>query len=248
MATSFGALCTDFYINQKLALKMDLPAERETILHMLDRVRADHPRMDRFRRFSDELVLESGRQDGKQSWLELSAQNLRTGVLNPESLDEAYGLHRMILEVCPFHLTISPLDVDHLELMYGFDLECKANHNKVIQEALFAGTPMAELLEMPGGRVVDLQPMFGLALGKACQVHAFFEVKTRTSQAEIRRGRFRPEPISIYLTVRRGGPLGRVEELLTWFDEIRVQAEQLATEKVVPQLLNPISRAIIGTT
>ncbi len=24
MATSFGALCTDFYINQKLALKMDL--------------------------------------------------------------------------------------------------------------------------------------------------------------------------------------------------------------------------------
>ena len=37
MATSFGALCTDFYINQKVGLKMDLPADRETILHLFDR-------------------------------------------------------------------------------------------------------------------------------------------------------------------------------------------------------------------
>lgn len=247
MATSFGALCTDFYINQKLALKMDLPAERETVLHMLDRVRADLPEMARFRRFPEELVLESARQDGRQLWLELSAQAVRTGVLNPQDPEDAYRLHRMILEVCPYHLTISPLDVDHLELMYGFDLECKANHNKVVYEALFAGTPLGGLLDVPGGRVVDLQPMFGVAMGKQCDVHAFFEVKTRTTQGEVRRGRFRTEPISIYLTLRHTGPLGRVEQLLEWFDELRKQAEHLTHEKLVPQLLNPISRAIIGS-
>ena len=37
--TTFVALCSDFYVNQKLALKMDLPSERETILHFFDRVR-----------------------------------------------------------------------------------------------------------------------------------------------------------------------------------------------------------------
>ena len=51
MATSYGALCTDFYINQKLALKMDLPSDRETILHFFDLVRREMPSMHRFRRY-----------------------------------------------------------------------------------------------------------------------------------------------------------------------------------------------------
>ena len=59
MTTSYGALCTDFYINQKLALKMDLPTERETLLHFFDQVRETHPGMTRFRRYDGELSLES---------------------------------------------------------------------------------------------------------------------------------------------------------------------------------------------
>jgi hypothetical protein len=57
MATSFGALCTDFYVNQKLALKMDLPGERETVLHFFDRVKKSIPAMNRFRRYDGELAL-----------------------------------------------------------------------------------------------------------------------------------------------------------------------------------------------
>ncbi len=247
MTTSFGALCTDFYINQKLALKMDLPAERETILHMFDRVRADVPQMDRFRRFPEELVLESKRREGQQSWLELSAQAVRTGVLNPSSLEDAHRLHRLILEICPYHLTISPLDVDHLELMLGFDLECKANHNEIVHDALIAGTPLAGLLESPEGKVSDVQPMLGMTLNRECTQHAFFEVKTRTTQGELRRGKYRGEPISVYLTLRQSGPLENVDQLATWFDSLSRLAEQLANEKLVPHLLNPISRAIIGS-
>ena len=51
MATSYGALCTDFYVNQKLALKMDLPSDRETILHLFDRVKKTVPNMNRFHRY-----------------------------------------------------------------------------------------------------------------------------------------------------------------------------------------------------
>ena len=39
MTTSYGALCSDFYINQKFALKMDLPTARETVLDLFDRIR-----------------------------------------------------------------------------------------------------------------------------------------------------------------------------------------------------------------
>ena len=108
MATSFGALCTDFYINQKLSLKMDLPGDRETVLHLFDGVRKAMPGMDRFRRYDGELALESARRDAEYRWLALRRTSVRTGHVNPQTMAEAYRFHRLILEVVPYHLTISP--------------------------------------------------------------------------------------------------------------------------------------------
>ena len=112
MDTSFGALCTDFYINQKLALKMDLPGDRETILHLFDRIKRAHPSMDRFHRYEGELTLESSRREAEYRWIGLRRTSIRTAHVNPQSMDEAYKFHRLVLSEAPYHLTISPLDVD----------------------------------------------------------------------------------------------------------------------------------------
>lgn len=245
MTTSFGALCTDFYINHKVNVKMDLPSDRETILHMFDRVRAEHTTMTRFRRYSDELSLESGRRDGAYKWLALRRNSVRSGHVNPETLDEAYDLHRLILRTSPYHLSISPLDVEYQELLFGFDLECKGNHHEIIYDALVADTPMAALLEYPGARPLDIQPMIGLALEDRLQ--AFFEVKAATSSGQVRTGRYRTEPISIFLTLRRVGPIDKVEDLLEHYEMMRNKGEELAANKLVPDLLAPISRAITSS-
>ena len=39
MASSYRALCSDFYINQKISVKLDLPRGRETILDLFERIR-----------------------------------------------------------------------------------------------------------------------------------------------------------------------------------------------------------------
>ena len=46
MPSSINAICSDFYVNQKLALKMDLPTRRETVLDMFDRIRREMPVME----------------------------------------------------------------------------------------------------------------------------------------------------------------------------------------------------------
>jgi hypothetical protein len=246
MATSFGALCTDFYVNQTLGVKMDLPGDRETVLHLFDRVRSEMPSMQRFKRFADELALESPRREGEYRWMALRQNAIRSGHINPERMDDAYALHRLLLEITPYFLSISPLDVDVLEVLFGFDLECKANHHQIVQEALFAGTPLAGLADIPGARPVDLQPVVGLSLDRQ-GTEAFFEVKTRTTPGQVRANRYRTEPISVFLTLRRPGPIGHVDELATLFDELAGQAERLTTERLVPHVLSPISRAIIGS-
>jgi hypothetical protein len=248
MATSFGALCTDFYVNQKLALKMDLPADRETILHMFDQVRKAVPAMDRFRRYEGELALESSRRDSEYRWMALRRTSIRTGHVNPESMAEAHQLHRLILELAPYHLTISPLDVDYVELLYGFDLECKSNHDAIVFEALYPHSPLGELLRAQDADILDVQPIFGLSLHPKRDLQAYFEVKTRTKNRRGQVTRSRNEPISIFLTVRKYGPVHQLEDLKEIFDTLAHHAEALATERLVPNLLMPISRQITSSS
>ena len=247
MATSFGALCTDFYINHKLGVKMDLPAGRETILHLFYRIRADHPEMSRFRRFSDELSLESRRRDGAYQWLALRQRSIRSGSVNPETLEHGYDLHRLILKLVPYHLSVGSLDVESQELMLGFDLDAKGNHHEIVHDALIADTPLAALLETPGARPLDVQPIFAISLSQNCDLQAWFEVKTSTTPGQIRTGKFRTEPISVLLSLRRTGPIDKPDDLLANFETLREHAERLANDRLVPHLLTPISRAITSS-
>ncbi len=72
----------------------------------------------------------------------LRQTTIRTGHVNPGNMTDAYQLHRLILELAPYHLTISPLDIDFVELLFGFDLECKSNHDTIVFDALFSHSPL----------------------------------------------------------------------------------------------------------
>lgn len=244
MATSFGALCTDFYINHKLTLKMDLPGERDTVLHFFDRVRKSMPAMNRFRRFEEELVLESSRREAEYQWLAMRRTSLRTGHVNPESMEDAYKFHRNMLELAPHYLSLAALDVDYQELVFGFDLECQSDHDDVIFEALYAGTPMAKALELPGTKKLDVQPVFGLSLTPGGEVQAYFEIKTRRKSRRGSSKAYRGEPISLFLTLRKYGPVEQLSDLTTTFDHMAEAAEKLATEQLVPHWLTPIAKLI----
>ena len=166
-------MCTDFYVNQKLALKMDLPSARETVLDMFDRVRRELPHMDRFRRYDGELALESPERDAQYNWLALNQTAVRSGWVNPEALDRAYRLHRLILDVAPYYLSISPLDVEFVELVFGFDLEAETNRNEVVFDALLGDSPLMSLVDGDRELVLDAQPFIGFSLNHACVTSAF---------------------------------------------------------------------------
>ncbi len=247
MSTSFGALCTDFYVNQKIAVRMDLPCERETILHFFDRIRADQPTMNRFKRYNDELALESSRTQRAYRWIALRRDSLRAGHINPASLNEAYELHNLVLKQSPYNLSLSPLEIRYQEMMFGFDLEATANQHEIVSEALLARSPLAHLLDVPDSRPIDVQPLVGISLNRRCDLQAFFEVKTATTRSQVRAAQYRTEPISVLLTIRKLGPLNDVDDLLTNFATMRQHAEQLAEDRLVPHLLTPISRALTSS-
>ena len=72
-------------------------------------------------------------------WLAIEPTRLCSGQYNPESLEEAYRQHELVLELAPHLLTISLLDCEALDVMYGFDFNYDGNHDEVVAEALGVG-------------------------------------------------------------------------------------------------------------
>lgn len=243
--TTLGVMCSDFYVNQKLALKMDVPSARETVLDMFDRIRREIPAMDRFRRYDGELALESPESDSQYNWIALNQTAIRSGWVNPESLDQAYRLHRLILDVAPYFLSISPLDVEFVELVFGFDIEAETNRNEVVFDALLADSPLSALIDTDREAVLDAQPFLGFALNHQCDLQAFVEIKTRTRSREVASGQFGNDPISVYLTVRRFGPFQTIEDFTDSFGTLAGHAERLSEDRVIPHVVMPIRETLL---
>lgn len=243
MSESYRALCSDYYVNLKLNLKMELPRGRDTVLELFERSRKQYPAMSTFRRFKDELALESPQTDIPHRWVAVRANHVRSGTVNPPDFREAYTQHRFVLETAPYYMSISPLDVDYIELLYGFDLNASGNHDAIVFDALFAGSPIASLSDVRGAGVAECQPLVGLSFGDRSDLEVQFEVKTRPN-TPAKDNDTPSEPISIYCTLRKFGSVSDIKDLAAVMMALSKRGEELVESKVLPTLLTPIREAI----
>ncbi|HVP10593.1 MAG TPA: hypothetical protein VMV94_05310 [Phycisphaerae bacterium] len=247
MSFAFNAHCDDFHIATRLYLKLDLGLQRETVLHFFDSIKREFPAMRKLRRREDGSLLLEEEETGDETrrWLRLDEATIRMGYHNPPQSEAAEQFAQAVLKMAPYHLTLGDLDYDHLEVVYGFDLEYRGNHDQLVAETLLADGPLAGLLTHPHILyTIDAQPFLGFAISESCDVQVYVEIKSRTSTYEVRTRQFEPQPLSVFLTVRRywgfseGGALPEVHHELTEC------AEEWATERVIPMVVNPLAHAI----
>jgi hypothetical protein len=237
----FEDICRDFCVNQKLALKMDLPAAREPVLDLFGRLRKDLPRLSDLHRYPDgEVALESTEDERDFLWVAMRQLSLKSGWVNPGTLEDAYRMHRTVLEVAPYFLSISPLDVDHLELVYAFDFDCEGNRDEVVLDALLGGSPLGEFADPATDMVLDAQPFVALALADAPDMHVYVEVKTRLPRGETAVTREGTDPLSVMLTVRRTGPVRALGDLPTHLAALSGHGERLVEQRLIPRVLMPL--------
>ena len=126
MSTPFSSFCEDFYVNVRLGSQLKLPHQRETLLHFFERVQKEFPGLNRFRKHDNgDINLEEDRAGRNYRWLCLEAKRLCAGHVNPTSIDEALRLHTLLLQLAPFHLGVSRLEIDHLDVLFGFDFRLR---------------------------------------------------------------------------------------------------------------------------
>jgi hypothetical protein len=245
MYNPFSAFCDDFYVNMRLSTQLNLPHSRETILHFFERVQKEFPALTRFRKHDNgDLCLEENRDSESYRWATLESRRLLAGHVNPPSIEEAMKIHTLLLQLAPFDLGISPLEVDYLDVLFGFDLSFRGNHDEVVAESLLQQSPLTSLLEESGAKAVDIQPTVTVALSEDCRLQARIDIITRTNSYQVRTGDYNNDVISVYLVLRRycgDRPRDPMEQLFAGLVE---KAQTLCDSYIVPKVLRPLSSAI----
>ncbi len=229
----------------RLGSQMPLPTQRETLVHFFEQVQKPFSTIFRMRKpEGNEFSIEEERSGNSYRWVSVEPTRLTAGHVNPVDVAAALKLHQWILEVAPYDLGVRPIEIDYLDILFGFDLNFSGNHDEIIAESLFPGSPMACLLDLPGGRAIDFQPTATVAISDDLRLQARIDVVTRTNTFQVRNGEFNDEAISVYLIIRRFWGDRPKTSLAEMVPELAAHAEQLATSHVLPNIVRPIGSAI----
>src|SRR5271165_2502587 len=194
----------DFYVNVHLNTQMELPNNRDTVLHFFDQMRKGFPELRNFfTRENGDLVLESEKERESHRWLAIESRRLCSGHFNPEALDDSFRQHEMLLDLAPHLLSISVLDCEALDVMFGFDFHYDGNHDEVVAEAVGVGRGLEGLFELPKSQVIKFEPSLTMALDESGELQCRLAIETRTSPTQPRAREFIDDQISVYFTVRQ---------------------------------------------
>ena len=241
----YSGISEDFYINLNLNTETDLPSPRDAVVHYFERVQKQYPDMRNFYcRDRNEFVLEESKDSGKYRWASVETRRIASGYVNPDNVDDAIAQHEFVLELVPYLLTVSPLDCESLNLMFGFDYTYRGNHNELLAETLGVLPAFEKLTNYPGAVLISHEPSIQLALDEECRLQCRLSFETRTSAYHVRTTEFPEEQLSVYVTARRYGSLNPGETYLEAMQQLSHTCQEIVDDYVVDHILQPLQQAI----
>ncbi len=241
----YGSLADDMYMNVNLATEMELPGHRETVLHFFECVRKKFPTMRKFHaRDKRDFVLEEDKEQGRYRWVAVEPRRFCSGHVNPASIEDALDQHRFLLDLAPALLSMSPLDCEAIDVLFGFDFAFRGNHNSLLAEALGPGPALEGLGDIPGSKLINYEPSLTIAVDEECRTQVRVSTETRTNAFQVRTGEFAEEQLSVYVTARQYGSLEGGETYVDTVERLAQLGQDVIENCVVEQVLRPLARTI----
>jgi len=245
MTTSFNNFCDDLFVNMDLNTALSMSQGRETILQFCESVQKQFPDMsDFYQRETGQYVLEGDRHGGSYRWLEIASRRMSSGAFNPSEPEDAYRQHGWLLERSRYFLGISHLDVESLDLIYGFNLDYTGNRDAIVCDALLEGSRLGALVADANAQALNFEPALVIALDEDCSIQYRLAIETRCSSYQVRTGNYEEEPISVYFTVRGYPRPGERFDPVASLPRQAEIGESVIARAVIPNIVRPIALAI----
>jgi len=244
----FSSAADDFFVNMNLQTNLALPTNRETLLQFYEAIQREFPSMTLlFQRETGESVLEANREQGHYHWMELHNNRLTCGNFNPQAAEEVYRLHHWLLEHSVYFLGIGGLDMELLDVMFGFNLDYNGNRDAIVAEALMGESALGSLAAETTTGCLECEPSMVVSLDENCYLQARVSLETRSSDYQVRTGRYENEPISVYFTVRRFPTPGKILSMSDSLTEQCGICEDICRRVVIPKIVHPLAVAIASS-
>jgi len=144
----------------------------------------------------------------------------------------------------PYALSVSPLDCESLNVMYGFDYSYRGNHNQLLVDVLGIIPAFEKMSEIAGASVLAHEPSIQFALDEDCRTQCRLSIEPRTSAYHMRTKEFPEEQLSVYFTARRYGSLDGEETYVSAMQKLADICCEVIDGYVVEQVLRPLQQAI----
>jgi hypothetical protein len=243
--SEFASLADDFYCNMTLGTEMPLPGTREAILHYVEQLQKRYPALANFySRARNDYIIEGDKDAGSYRWSSIEPRRLSSGFVNPNNIAEALDQHADVLELAPYALSISALDCDSLDLMFGFDFTYEGDHNRLVSDVLGLAPAFEPIGASSLGKIVNHQPSVTIAIDDDCRLHCRVGVETRTTPYQLRTGDFGDDQLSVYVSVRHFGSVDPQVGLSGTLRQLSQVAVEVTRSYVVDSILRPLANSI----
>lgn len=243
----YSAYGDQYFVNMALRTCLPLPQNRETLLGFFGALQKALPYLERlYVRETGEVAIESEKSETGYTWVAIERDLILSGYVRPGEFEEALRHHTAVLKLAPYHLSINHLDVSSLDLTMGFDFFYRGNHHEVIAAALGDMFEAGGLLRPPskGAVLASFEPDVSFVLDDRGELLCRVSVEPRTNLYALQSGDYPEEPISVWFSLRRVGPLRPREELARVMSRLGTKAQQLLDSYLVPTVLSPLARVI----
>ena len=191
-----------------------------------------------------DFVLEEDKEQGRYRWVAVEPRRFCSGHVNPQSIEEGLEQHRFLLDLAPALLSMSPLDCEAIDVLFGFDFAFRGNHNSLLAEALGPGPALEGVGDVPGSKLINYEPSLTIAVDEECRTQVRVSTETRTNAFQVRTGEFAEEQLSVYVTARQYGSLEGTETYVDAVERLAQLAQDVIESCVVEQILRPLARTI----
>ncbi len=241
----YESLSDDFYCNLHLQTELELPQQRETLLHFFEIAQRRYPTMRQlYTRERNEIVLEEDKEAGGFRWIAIEPKRVCSGTVNPPTIEEALDQHHHVLDLIPHALSVSKLDCESLSLMFGFDYTYRGNHNQLLADTLGMPSALEGLCPRGSMQLLGYEPSIQFTLDEACGTQVRLNFESRTTGFHLRTGDYGEEQLSVYLTIRRFDSLGPDENFTDELQRLAGIGFELLDTHVVENVLRPLQQAI----
>ena len=240
----YTELADGFSLFANLRTKLPLPRSRETVLHFFEAIRKGVPGLSHFRSTDEAFLVEN---DANSDWprsVLLGEDHLCSQSSSPDDENGSDQQHSRILELAPYHLGISAMDCEVLEVGYRYDLEFAGNQDELLAGVLSKGSPTEALLHPPNSQVLFFQPSWTLVHDDTCRLQSTVAIQTRTDAFQIATGNYPESALSIFLTVQRYWAAEHGDSFSEDYARLREFGAELIANHIGPSLIEPIVRAI----